>query len=84
MKAVTPNCAHFCDSNTIMLDSVGDFQTHKEFGHSVWDFSFNVVGLLLALDQVTHMERSEQQNKVVLKARHCLLYKHPPNPIPLC
>ena len=67
---------------------MGDFQTHNEFGHSDWDFSFDVAGLLLTFrSSHTTVERSEQQNKVVLKARHYLLFKQlppaPPTPLSL-
>lgn len=65
-----------------MSDSVGDFQTHKEFRHSDWDFGFDVVGLLLNfISSHTSMVRFEQQNKVVLKARYYLHFKQlPPAP----
>lgn len=73
-----PQTTHLCYSNTVMSDSVGDFQTHKEFGHSDWDFGFDVVGLLLTFRSGhTSMVRFEQQNKVVLKARYYLLFKQP-------
>lgn len=55
---------------------------HKEFGRSDWDFSFDGVGLpLTSRSSHLNVERSEQQNKVVLKARHYFLFKQLP-PLP--